>query len=999
MHASSGVDTGWRGSWLIHCHQGAVTVRHVFALLLLSLVCVAARAQQTLIAGVPPDAPTTTQLRAPNGLSSHAFLRVHLILTASDLAALPAGTDPVSIGFRYADGVGAPAAGSFRVYLENTADTTNLKSTTWTTAIATMTQVYDGTLALPESTAPTNVDVDLNAAPFTYTGGGLYVAYEYAATSFSTPTDPATYAANSALAGATRMASSAAAMPSTLSETSAFRPQIRIGRANPFGNELAVEAVSVKYGALHALWDDEITATVANRGRDDRTQVAVQMQVSGANSEVRDIVEPLIAAGDSAAFVATALGYGNTGTQTVTVSVPADENPANDQRTLAQAVSCDMLAYADDSAPFDSIGFNTGSGILAMRYTAPPVPIVVSAVTVGISDAPTNLGQTVAGRLLDASGQIVATAPDVVLNESHLGAWVVFPLDAPVTIAAGEILHAGLLQRAGSPGYFPVATNAPALVAPDRVFSFPADGGAGTMYTDLGTLRIGLQASAEVALVRTADTPPEGEVVTYTATPGYGDYLFVRNGDTVQQGPDPAYSFSPSGAGDLVTVTATRNACAASVDAVEPVREYTVTSSVSGGNGTITPAEQLVPHSLDAGGSLTPDLHYHLDTLSGDTCSPVDDGAGGWTATNITDDCAVTASFALDTYAVALQAEPMVGGTLAVLGGVDLAAVPHGTSIDLLATPAAGWDVADIGLFPPTLDCGGSVTTLGATLQPDGSASFAATIESDCTVTAFFANQAPDFTPGAPVTALVSGAPVAIADWATDLRSGDGPGATQALSFELTPLDIAPPGAQLFAVGGEPSIDATGTLRFAPGTDAGSATYRLVLRDDAGIANGGSDVSPERALTIRIATDAIDLSIQADVPATRNYPGDRIAFSLAVSNGGPGTAIAAGVLWTPPLELTDVEWICEAQGPSTCAASGSGAIGDTVSVSAGSRVDYFIQATLPPGDASPPAVIPASASVVPAADQADADSGDDTATWLFRIDGLFRDGLEAIDAP
>nr|WP_246387738.1 hypothetical protein [Chiayiivirga flava] len=519
------------------------------------------------------------------------------------------------------------------------------------------------------------------------------------------------------------------------------------------------------------------------------------------------------------------------------------------------------------------------------------------------------------------------------------------------------------------------------------------------MYTDLGTFRIGLHASADVALVRTADTPPEGEVVTYTATAGYGDYLFVRNGDTVQQGPDPAYSFSPSGAGDLVTVTATRNACGASVNAIEPVREYTVTSSVSGGNGTITPADQLVPHGLDAGGSLTPDPHYHLATLSGDTCSPVDDGAGGWTAADITDDCAVTASFALDTHAVTLQADPSAGGTLAVLGGVDPDAVPHGSSIDLVATPAAGWDVADVGLFPPTLDCGGSVTTLGATLQPDGSASFAATIESACTVTAFFANQAPDFTPGTPVTALVSGAPVAIADWATDLRSGDGPGASQALSFELTPIDIVPPGAQLFAVGGEPTIDATGTLRFTPGAEAGSATFRVVLRDDAGIANGGSDVSPERALTIRIATDAIDLSIQADVPATRNFPGDRIAFSLAVANGGPGSAVAAGVQWTPPLELTDVEWICEAQGAATCAASGSGAIDDTVSVPADGRVDYFIEATLPTGDASPPAVIPASASVVPAADQFDTDSGNDTATWLFRIDGLFRDGLETIDAP
>ncbi len=76
--------------------------------------------------------------------------------------------------------------------------------------------------------------------------------------------------------------------------------------------------------------------------------------------------------------------------------------------------------------------------------------------------------------------------------------------------------------------------------------------------------------------------------------------------------------------------------------------EYTVTASAPGGHGSITPATQQVTHSENASFTVTPDTGYLVDSVSGDTCTPSDNGDGSWTANDITENCSVTAAFAID---------------------------------------------------------------------------------------------------------------------------------------------------------------------------------------------------------------------------------------------------------------------------------------------------------------------------------------------------------------
>lgn len=89
--------------------------------------------------------------------------------------------------------------------------------------------------------------------------------------------------------------------------------------------------------------------------------------------------------------------------------------------------------------------------------------------------------------------------------------------------------------------------------------------------------------------------------------------------------------------------------------------------------------------------------------------------------------------------------------------------------------------------------------------------------------------------------------PVAIPGFASSISRGGGPDeAGQAVAFTVTRIGLEGP---LFLQA--PAIDPSGTLTFQhqPGT-TGTATFEAVLKDDGGVANGGSDTSPPLTFTI-----------------------------------------------------------------------------------------------------------------------------------------------------
>jgi len=147
--------------------------------------------------------------------------------------------------------------------------------------------------------------------------------------------------------------------------------------------------------------------------------------------------------------------------------------------------------------------------------------------------------------------------------------------------------------------------------------------------------------------------------------------------------------------------------CLEITHAVTTPGPHTVTASVGGGSGTITPASQSVDHGNSASFTVTPDPGWSVDTVTGDTCTPIDAGGGSWTAANITADCAVTATFQINSYTVTAATGSGQGSITPSSQSVD-----HGNSASFTVTPDPGWSVDTVtGDTCTPIDAGGGSWT------------------------------------------------------------------------------------------------------------------------------------------------------------------------------------------------------------------------------------------------------------------------------------------------
>jgi len=114
-------------------------------------------------------------------------------------------------------------------------------------------------------------------------------------------------------------------------------------------------------------------------------------------------------------------------------------------------------------------------------------------------------------------------------------------------------------------------------------------------------------------------------------------------------------------------------------------------------------------------------------------------------------------------------------------------------------------------------------------------------------ITILSVNDAPTFIKGPNLVVDEDEGPQVFENWATAISVGPADEVGQLHFFEVTNDNSA-----LFDA--QPTIDPAGTLRFAPAPDAfGTATVSVVLRDNGGTGNGGSDASAVQTFTITVA--------------------------------------------------------------------------------------------------------------------------------------------------
>ena len=522
--------------------------------------------QAEITVTAPSVTGATTQVRAPNGLTSQTTLRGVIIIPASELTAIPSGTTITKLSLILSAAGTGSAGGTIQYYLENTADVTNLKSTDWATLTSTMTSVYTGAFNLPAVAGPTG-DLTLTTG-FVYSGGSLYVAYDYLGATFAT--GACTYSANSSLAGSWKGLATATTTPApTLTGTSAFRPCFRFTFTNPFTNELNVTGMAGEKGSFNNTikTTQTVTSLISNTSQGTILNIPVTLDVTGANPYTVTQMVDSIQAGATSTVLFNNVPTVTLGSRTLTVSIPSDENNTNNSRTFTQNVHCDTIGYAQNSVQSGSVGFNTGAGLIGVRHIiSNTIETYVKSVSNYFPVTASIAGNTMKGILLDGNGVILDSTDLITITAGMLGTKQDFAfLNGAIDVSGGTI-YVGFRQNANATiGYFPFANQNNSYVDPTAAATFNLfGGGANPLGSTLGYMMI--EAVLTYGGFDVTNSSNAGIVCTNSPlniipTAGYANYEFFIDGSSVQNGSTSTYSTAPLTADINFMVNITNGAC------------------------------------------------------------------------------------------------------------------------------------------------------------------------------------------------------------------------------------------------------------------------------------------------------------------------------------------------------------------------------------------------------------------------------------------------------
>ena len=335
----------------------------------------AASTESVTVAGcaltaLPNDGSTSGNERAPN-LRNRFGRAVYLIL-ASELSAagIAPGTAISGIGWSFQIAPGLSGSGPLIVCLQNTSDTTNSKSTTWATAIGSMTVAHNATTTISNVTGPFDI-LFSGGSPFTYTGGGLYVAFDAGYPSGALSASTVVWC-NSTLAGGLRGGQSNVSAPAVVAASN-FRPETRLTPAMPtILNDASVDYV-VSYGAVprDLVGPLLLQAIVTNRGANALTNLPVHLTVTGANSFTdSQTVASLAACGGQATVTFAGFTASTLGGDSIIFDLDDDDDVANNSKSAPMNVTVSQYSFKyPGTTASGGVGLTGATGALVGKFT------------------------------------------------------------------------------------------------------------------------------------------------------------------------------------------------------------------------------------------------------------------------------------------------------------------------------------------------------------------------------------------------------------------------------------------------------------------------------------------------------------------------------------------------------------------------------------------------------------------------------------------------------
>ncbi len=120
---------------------------------------------------------------------------------------------------------------------------------------------------------------------------------------------------------------------------------------------------------------------------------------------------------------------------------------------------------------------------------------------------------------------------------------------------------------------------------------------------------------------------------------------------------------------------------------------YTITDSVSGGNGTVSPATQTVNYGSSASISISPNTGYQIASITDNgTSEPITDSSGEtYTINNVSENHTIVVTFSIATYTITASVSNGNGTVSPATQTVD-----YGSSPSISITPNTGYQIASI---------------------------------------------------------------------------------------------------------------------------------------------------------------------------------------------------------------------------------------------------------------------------------------------------------------
>ncbi len=410
---------------------------------------------------LPNTNSTSGNSRIPRN-SAVRYQREEFLILPSEMAVsgFPSGATVDALGFLIsAAGVGTQT-GNLNIYLMNTNDITYTLGSTWTTTG--FTQVSnDPAFTVPIALGAYSIPFT-GGSTFTYTGGGVYVAWEFSNPAGALGTTALVSYCNTSQATLCYGYQNATTMGTTLSVT-AFRP------ATSFTNNLLVdiaavtniyttERVPVPFGA-----PNPVGVRVSNVSASAVTfDVTLTVKDVATSTTRYTATLPVTSLAGGASQVVSFPGWIPSLIENVTINattsvIPGETYAANNTLTIPGEVNSNRYSYCYNLTNPGGYGYTTpGSGIFAAKYKMNGSGLVKGA-NVLIYNYAANPGNTVFAVVMNSAGTILAQSPDYILQLADMGVNVGFTFPTPQSFT-NEDFYVGIAQTPGTGQWYPLGS-------------------------------------------------------------------------------------------------------------------------------------------------------------------------------------------------------------------------------------------------------------------------------------------------------------------------------------------------------------------------------------------------------------------------------------------------------------------------------------------------------------------------------------------------------------